>query len=110
MRVLRRALEAIVALAWLGFGAWAAAAIWFRAGLARPLLAGVVLAFLLTFVISALAVIRRRGASAFGMSVVALAVFAVWYSTVTPSNDRDWIADVARPPVATAKGKRVPCW
>jgi hypothetical protein len=107
VRILRRILESILALAWLGLGVWAAAAIWYRAGLPRPLLAGVVLAFLLASVMGAIAVIRRRGANAFGVSVVTLAVFAVWYSTVTPSNERDWIPDVARPPVAEFDGDRV---
>jgi hypothetical protein len=107
LRALRRVFEGIVALAWLGVGAWASAAIWFRAGLPRPLLAGVVFAFMLAAAIGALAVIRRRGAMACGVSLGALVVFAIWYSSVKPSNDRDWTPDVARPPVAEIDGDRV---
>lgn len=107
MKILRRVLEVLVALAWLGVGAWAAAAIWFRAGLPRPLLAGVVFVSLLAAVIGAIAVIRRGGPKAFGVSLAALVAFALWYSTVRPSNDRDWTPDVARPPVAEFDGDRV---
>lgn len=38
---------------------------------------------------------------------VALLCVGVWWSTLQPSNDRDWLADVARPPTAEFTGDLV---
>ena len=39
--------------------------------------------------------------------LAAVAGFLLWYAGVEPSNDRDWMPDVARPPVAVFDGDRV---
>ena len=37
----------------------------------------------------------------------AVAVLLVWWSTIRPSNDRTWLADVARPPHGELSGDRL---
>src|SRR6185369_9366641 len=39
--------------------------------------------------------------------VAAVAVLFVWWSTIRPSNDRTWQADVARPPYGDVDGDRL---
>ena len=91
----------------MGFGGWSTLAIWFRFDAAEPvrdLLAGLVV--LLTVVaVVCLASSRRR------IALAAYAAFSAgilpWWSTVTPSKDRDWQPDVARSVTATIDGDRL---
>jgi hypothetical protein len=102
---------------WIGFallaatvlliGAWCALAVWFRyAGtdLVRGALAATI-AVLALATVTCLVTSRRRLAFTVYAGVIAL-VFA-WWSTIRPSNDRDWQADVARNVTATVYDDRL---
>ena len=106
-RAARRVLEALFALVWLGAGLWTGAAVWFRASLATPLRGALAAVLAATAAVAAVSIALRRGATPRVVSVIAIAIFALWYSGVRPSNDRDWLPDVARPPVAEFDGDRV---
>lgn len=53
-------------------------------------------------IIGVLVVLFRRGQGAglWGLLVL-FAAFSVWWITITPTNDRDWAADVAQLPIGT---------
>jgi Domain of unknown function (DUF4105) len=88
-------------------GVWCSLAIWFRCDASEPgrsALAGAIL--VLAAVATGFLATSRRW---LGLTVYA-AVFAlvlVWWSTVLPSNDRDWQPDVARSVTATIDGDRL---
>lgn len=96
-----------VALVAIGVGAWGGLAIWLRAPAPEPV-RGVLAAILAVLCVRAtLALLVGRGfRRLLGFAVAILAV-AVWWSTLRPSNDRDWQPDVARPPTAAFEGDRV---
>jgi hypothetical protein len=88
-------------------GGWCALAVWFRFAASetvRDLLAGAILALTLVTVVC-LATSRRWLA----LSVCAALFVTVlaWWTTITPSNDRDWTPDVARSVTATIDGDRL---
>ena len=88
-------------------GGWSALAIWFRFDATEPirdLLAGIVV--LLT-VVAAVCVATSRRWIAVAAYATYFAAMLVWWSTVTPSNDRDWQPDVARSVTATIDGDRL---
>jgi hypothetical protein len=102
---------------WLGFGllaisiiligVWCSVAIWYRcpAGEAtRVLLAAATLVFALV-VVACLATPRRWLALA--VYAVSFALFLAWWTTITPTNDRNWAPDVARTVTATIDGDRL---
>ena len=79
--------------------AWGAMALWFQLSGPGPLRVVVVLAWGLLGVAGLVACIRRRegrwrwALPAFGFALVAL---LAWWSTLTPSHERDWADEVAR--------------
>jgi hypothetical protein len=76
----------------IGLAVVVSAALWFRASPA-PLWIGLWLATLA----GALAAAVRKGPLAgLGLALLATGVFALWWMTILPSNDRDWQPDVAR--------------
>jgi len=98
---------ALLAAAILLIGAWCSLAVWFRGiggEAVRDLLAGA------TFVLALVAVgclatsWRWRAFAAYAALV---AVILVWWSTILPSNDRDWTPDVARNVTGTIDGDRL---
>jgi hypothetical protein len=106
-RLGRRVLAALGALLCFGGGLWCAAAIWFRCELATPLRAAIVAVFVAVTLAAVFALITQRSARWLAIYGVAIAAFALWYSGVEPRNDRDWMPDVARPPVAEFDGDKV---
>ena len=94
-RVAAFALAAAIVLA----AAWGAMALWFQLSGPGPLRVVVVLAWGLLGVAGLVACIRRRegrwrwALPAFGFALVAL---LAWWSTLTPSHERDWADEVAR--------------
>ena len=89
----------------LGLAAWGAAALWFSgpgpAGLRGALAAAVVLAAL-----GSAAFVRSKARAALALAALAVLLFA-WWGSLTPSNSRDWQADVAREPTAEIQGDLV---
>lgn len=91
----------LLAVTLMVFGGWSTLAIWFRFDAAEPvrdLLAGLVV--LLT-VVAVVCLARSRRWTALAAYAAFSAAIVVWWSTVTPSNDRDWQPDVARSVIAT---------
>jgi hypothetical protein len=92
---------ALLAATVLAIGTWCALAVWFRyAGgdLVRGALAATI-AVLAVATVTSLVTSRRR--LAFTVYAVVIAVVFAWWSTIRPSNDRDWQPDVARNATAT---------
>lgn len=109
MRVIGRALFlALMALFTVGVGVWGTLLLWY----ATPAGPGWRLAAAATFAVVTLAAAvalassrwRRRALALFALACLAPAV--VWTS-LKPSNDRDWQAEVAVLPFATIDGDRV---
>jgi Domain of unknown function (DUF4105) len=102
---------------WIGFallgatvlliGAWCALAVWFRCpggDLLRGALAASIAVLALATVVS-LVTSRRKLAFIVYAAVVGLVL--AWWSTIRPSNDRDWQPDVARNVTATIDNNRL---
>jgi hypothetical protein len=98
---------ALLATTILLIGVWCSIAIWYRfpAGEGmRVLLAGAASGFALV-VVACLATPRRWFAlAAYAASFV---LFLAWWTTIAPTNDRDWAPDVARTVTATIDGDRL---
>src|SRR5580698_10341206 len=97
----------ILAVTLMVLGGWSALAIWFRfdaTGPVRDLLAAIVV--LLT-VVAAVCLAMPRRWTALAAYAAFFAAMLVWWSTVTPSNDRDWQPDVARSAPASFDGDRL---
>lgn len=82
--------------------AWWSLAILFRLPGPGWLAQGVAAAFFLGL-LAALVFIRPYRI-AFGICFVALGVVFLWWSTIRPSNDRNWLPEVARAPTAEVNG------
>jgi len=86
----------------LATGAWSMAALWFDGPASRGLAGLLAVVFALA---ALLILIRLRP---FWSAVVAYGLLfgavLVWWLSLSPSNDRDWQPDVARPPKATIEG------
>lgn len=91
-RAARLVVSLALALAVLLAGLWGGLALAFRAPVMSAVLAAGWAAGAMALAIAFLAG-RRRG-PAF-IAAVAIAVFAVWWSTIRPQSDRDWADDVA---------------
>jgi hypothetical protein len=96
MRLFRSLLNVTLVLTVIGFACWGALALWFRAPFEPPVRIGfsALWVFALLGVLVGLAYGRRR--TALALLIVAVAALLTWWSTLLPSNDRDWAADVAR--------------
>jgi hypothetical protein len=84
---------------------WAVLAIWFDAPLASPVRA----AFAAACGLGSLALLfaLRRLLLALLASLVPVVLVVLWWTSIPPSNDREWMPDVARPPRAEIDGDRV---
>ncbi len=85
--------------------AWAALALWLD-GPQSPTLAGVLVVGLVIVIVLLLALIRPllRGLA---IAVLPIVAVALWWTSIPPSNTRDWTPDVARTARATFDGNRV---
>jgi hypothetical protein len=85
--------------------AWAAMALWID-GPASRMIAGSLALGLALLCVSSVALIRPlyRGLIA---ALVAVVAVALWWMSIAPSNNRDWIPDVAHVAQATFDGNRV---
>src|SRR6185436_5801813 len=95
--------RALFVVAALGFVAWGALALHF----AGPPWGVTILPILWALVaLAILAFVQPFGRKAIAF-VVASVVLLGWWSTLRPSNDRQWQPDVARPPTAELEGDRL---
>lgn len=88
-------------------GAWSTLALWYQlpgGGAMRTL--GSVLWAILVISLAAIA-LSRRSWWPLGIYVAALAAMLLWWSSISPSNDRVWADDVARLMSGTVQGKHV---
>jgi hypothetical protein len=103
--VLARVLGVLTAAGLAGWGALALATVGPGGDAGRPVLAG---AYALAGLIAIVALCAGRwlkvGLPIFGVALVAI---AAWWSSITPSNARDWQPDVARLSHATIQGDLV---
>jgi hypothetical protein len=107
MRLVRGAGFVLLALAMLLVGLWCSIAIWYQCGAGGPLrglLTGS--AAVLTLIAVACLATRRRWLVA-GICSASVAAFLAWWTTILPTNDRNWAPDVARTVTATIDGDRV---
>lgn len=81
---------------------WAAAAIWID-GPSERSVAGT-LAVIFLSVSSAPWLLRRAFWIRTLLTLLPFALVLLWWSTIPPSNDRDWLPEVAHPPVAETQG------
>ena len=98
---------ALLAIAILLIGVWCSIGIWYRCPggeAVRGLLAAASLAFAVV-VVACLATTRRWLALA--VYAASFALFLAWWTTITPTNDRNWTPDVARTVTATVDGDRL---
>jgi hypothetical protein len=91
MRIVRLILSSVIFAALI---AWGCAALWIDGSTSRPVAAVLAAGFALACLAS-LIWIRplRRGSAAFAAIFVAV---LIWWFSIPPSNDRDWLPDVAR--------------
>ena len=109
MTAARRIALALLTVPVAGFCAWAIAALaidgptsqLFSASLARPVAGVLALASL-----GCLVLVRPYRRALLVLGVLSLAVLA-WWLHIPPSNDRDWLPDVARAARAHVEGNRV---
>ena len=94
MRFLRIALIVVAVLAVIGFGVWGALALWYR----PPFLTFQtgLCAFLTVMMLAALTGPIWRPRRSFALIAIAVAALLTYWSTLSPSNARDWAPDVAR--------------
>jgi hypothetical protein len=98
---------AVLAIAILLIGVWCSIAIWYRCPGSEPvrwLLAAAALVFALV-VVASLATSRRWLALA--VYAASFALFLAWWTTIAPTNDRNWAPDVDRTATATLDGDRL---
>jgi hypothetical protein len=98
---------ALLAAVILAIGAWCAIAVWYRCPASEPVCgisAGATLVFAL---VTVACLATRRRWLAFGGYTAAFALFLVWWSMISPTNDRNWAPDVARSVTATIDGDRL---
>jgi len=88
-------------------GAWGALALWYQvpAGVVTRSASAIAWA-VMTLTVLVLMWSRRGGVSALAY-LLAFAVLLAWWSTIAPSNHRDWSDDVARMVTGSADGDRV---
>ncbi len=85
--------------------AWCSAALWFDGPQARWA-AGALAGGFAVGCFGMLCLLRPYGRALFAV-LVAIGVVLGWWGTIPPSNDRDWLPDVAFPATAAVAGNRV---
>lgn len=102
IRILRFAILVPV----VGFAAvWACSAIWFDGPGSRTM-AGILSAGIAGATIALFALVRPLLKASLGFSLLIVLVL-VWWLSIEPSNDREWLPDVARLPRATLDGNQL---
>lgn len=105
--IARTLLAGLLALATLCSGAWGALALWYQlpgGTVARSL--GCAAWSLVVIALAGLA-IHHRPRLAAGIYLVLYGLLLAWWSTIAPSNLRDWADDVSRPLTGRIEGSQV---
>jgi hypothetical protein len=98
-------MRALLVVFAIGFGAWAAAALWFS-GPGPAGLRGALAAAALLGAVALAARVRPKARAAVALAALVGLVLA-WWASLTASNARDWQPDVAHEPTAMIEGDRV---
>lgn len=93
---------------WLGtFGTLCSAALIATAShffITSPLHSAIAVAGWIAGALATIVLARRRPVGAFGVFAAALGLWALWWSSQLPRNDRNWEAEYARQPTARLEG------
>ncbi|WP_350015877.1 DUF4105 domain-containing protein [Rhodanobacter sp. IGA1.0] len=105
--IARMLLFGLLALASLGSGAWGALALWYQlpGGTVVKLLGSVTWS-LVVIVLAGVAISHRSWLPP-GIYLVLYALLLLWWSSIAPSNLRDWADDVSRPLTGRIEGHQV---
>jgi hypothetical protein len=95
----------IVWVVLLAAAAWGSAALWFDGPASRPLAGLLAGAYALATLVLLVGVRPMR--RAYASALVLFALLLGWWSSIAPSNDRDWQPEVARLAYAEIDGDRV---
>jgi hypothetical protein len=105
--VLRWMLYVLIVLMFVLFGGWGALALWYQFP-GGSALRGIVSTLWTLGVAAALMLsLSRRSGLPIGLFALAFLLLLAWWSTIKPSNHRDWADDVARPLTGSVDGDRV---
>ena len=96
----------LMAIGMLLVGIWWSVAVWYQSTLEpwRSVLSGATALFALACILALASRLRWIGLGAFAGG---FALFLGWWATISPTNNRDWAPDVARPVTATVDGDRI---
>jgi len=106
-RIGRILLALVAAIVIVGIAAWGGLAIYYRAPFGETARQAAGIAFGLLGAAAIIGVFARRVRRATIAFAVAFVLLLVWWSTITPRNDRDWQTDVAVLPYADVQGDLV---
>ena len=98
---------ALVTIAIVFAGGWCAFAVWFRfdsGESVRDLLAGLIVFFAVATVVCLGTPMRWLALATYG---ALFAIVLLWWTTITPTNDRNWTPDVANSVTATISDDRL---
>jgi hypothetical protein len=95
---------ALVLLVVLGLAAWGALALWYRAPFAPPFRASLAAAWCVVGLVALVLYFRGRWRLAAATLGCAMALLFGWWSTLLPSNHRDWAVELSRAPRGSING------
>jgi len=104
-RIIRWCGLSVAGLAVLLTGLWGALALWYRlpgSATLRDIAAGLMIVLTIA---AAISLPSRRRWPAIAIFASVFAGICLWWSTIAPSNDRDWMPDVARNVTGTVNGE-----
>ncbi len=107
MVIVRWILYVLIVLVAVISGGWAALALWYQAPGGQVVRVVAAVTWVI-FVLTVLALIwARRGGVPIAAYVLAYVILLAWWSTIVPSNHRDWADDVARSLTGNVDGNHV---
>jgi drug/metabolite transporter superfamily protein YnfA len=98
---------ALLAIIVLLVGAWCSVAVWYRCGASEPLRAILAAATLVLALVTTAFLATPHRWRALAVYVGCFILFLAWWAMITPTNDRNWAADVARSVTANIDGNRL---
>jgi hypothetical protein len=88
-------------------GGWCALVVWFRFAAGETVRAALTAVIVVLALLTVGCLVTSRRWFALTAYAALFAVVLAWWTTITPSNDRDWTPDVARNVTATIDGDRL---